>query len=483
MQISSLWSIKPEFRLKVALLSITFMFLTAAQAVWRSLKASIFAKIVGVAYIPDAKIYGIFLLIPLILLYSKLVDVLRRHHLVYVFTLFHAVGGLILAYYLAHPTIGIANTAASPNRALGWFFYFFMESFCAFLSTTFWSFANSVNKPKDAKNYYGLFVVGSKTGGILAAGTLWLFLSVGLNKFATGVLAGHRFNDGHMIGGAMAFGSLMLFGAAIAIFLLMKLVPGYYMHGYEAVYQVEKQREKEQPNEKFSLTKSFRQAIDGLRVILINPYVLGIFSLSLFHDIIMTIFDYMVLSSANANHDTAAKLTLFYAGYFFSMHFIGLFISFFGTTPLQRLLGNRASLLIYPSLCMTLVAVSFFFPTAQVFLTIVVILRAANYGLNHPIREVLYIPTTKEIKFKCKAWSDAFGSRLAKGSASVFYKHVVHFSPAVSQLMSSAFTFSITIVWVIISYFLGRKLQTAIDKKQVIGETETGSASKVAASE
>ncbi|MDQ5941175.1 MAG: antiporter, family, partial [Candidatus Dependentiae bacterium] len=110
MGISSLWSVKSEFRLKVGLLALTFAFLTATQAIWRSLKVSVFAKIVGAAYVPDAKIYSLLLMIPIILCYSKLVDVLRRHQLMYVFTIMHSVGGFIFAYLLLHPTLGIANT-------------------------------------------------------------------------------------------------------------------------------------------------------------------------------------------------------------------------------------------------------------------------------------------------------------------------------------------------------------------------------------
>lgn len=478
MQISSLWNIKEEFRLKIGLLGLTFFFLTATQSLWRSLKASVFAKIVGASYVPSAKIYGIFVLIPLILIYSKLVDVLRRHQLVYVFTILHGIGGLILAYYLAHPTIGLGNLNPSADRWIGWFFYFFMESFCAFMSTTFWSFANSINKPKDARQYYGPLVAISKMGGILGAASMWLIFEVGI--YYSGDIAqifhltsANGIQDRYLIGGTLLAGSICMFAAAFCIKLLMDWVPGYYMHGYEAAYQVEKKRERQVKKEKFSLLTSAARALEGLRVIITLPYVLGIFSLSLFHDMVMTIFDYHVLMSADASYNTPGKLALFYAGYFLTMHVIGLFISVLGTTPLQRALGNRAALLLYPFMCMGMVVVSFFFPTTQVFFAAVVLIRAANYGLNHPIREVLYIPTTKEIKFKCKAWSDAFGTRIAKGSASVFYQHALHYSPAIGQLMSSAFTFSITFMWVIISYFLGRTLQRALDHKQVIGEKET----------
>lgn len=476
MQISSLWSVKPEFRLKVSLLSLTFFFLTVTQALWRTLKAPIFCKIVGSDYIADAKIYSLFLMIPVIMLYSKLVDVLRRHQLVYVFTLFHGALALVLAYYLSRPDIGLANTTIDPSRKLGWIFYMFMESFSAFLSTTFWSFANSINKPKDAKSYYGYFVAGSKVGGMMGAGLLWLTLTISESTFFKNI----HFSDTSTLTVTMVMGSLSLFCAALSIYFLMRLVPGYYMHGYEAVYKVEKKREKIAEHDgRTGVGVWLREALDGIRIIVTNPYVLGIFSLSLFYDMVISVFDLVVAASADATFATSGGMAQFYSKYFFSMHFVGLIISMGGTTPLQRMLGNRSSLLIFPILCMTLVGVSFFYPTAQMLLIILIVLRAANYGLNHPIREVLYIPTTKEIKFKCKAWSDAFGTRLAKGTSSLFYKHVTTVTPAFTQLLSTSFAFSVTIAWTIISYFLGRTLQQAIDKKQVIGEEGAGPAEKV----
>ena len=171
-------------------------------------KAPIFCKIVGSDYIADAKIYSLFLLIPIIMLYSKLVDVLRRHQLLYVFTLFHGVLALVLAYYLAQPTIGLDNTTVGAHRSIGWIFYFFMESFCAFLSTTFWSFANSVNKPKDAKSYYGYFVAGSKVGGILGAGLLWLVLTVSQSSLP--LFQSIHFDDVSMLTVTMVMGSISL---------------------------------------------------------------------------------------------------------------------------------------------------------------------------------------------------------------------------------------------------------------------------------
>lgn len=476
MSTGSPWSIKPEFKTKISLLALTFGFLTATQAVWRSLKVSIFVKMVGLSSVPDAKVYAVILLIPLILFYSKLVDVLRRHQLMYVFTLLHGAGGLIFSYLLLHPTIGIANTVPSKDRWIGWALYFFMESFSAFLSTSFWSFANSINKPKDAKNYYGLLVAGSKMGGILAASGMWLFMMIGignlgwLTKFFTDQTV--AISETVLITSLLSLGSLFLLSAALCIFCLMKFVPGYHMHGYEAVYQVEKKRER--VVEPFSLYAALKKSIDGLLVIISHPYVLGIFSLTLFYEAVMTTIEFFVMETANEANATVAKLVIFYATYFLTMHACGFVISVFATTPLQRFFSNRTMLLIFPFICMGAVVVIFFFPSVETLCLVAAFVRGSNYGLNHPTREILYIPTTKEIKFKSKAWSDAFGSRIAKTGASLFYKKVSTCPPAFTHLLTNGFMFSITAVWVVVSYFLGRRLQSALDNQQIIGDTSGG---------
>ncbi len=143
------WEGKRDVQLKIFYLAMTFLLMTMCLVIWRPLKSAVFPKMIGVHFIPDAKLYSLFFVIPLILFYSLLVDWLRRHHLLYCFALFYGIGGLIFAYFLAHPAYGIANTLIAPDRWVGWAFYFFMESFDAFFSTTFWAFADSISSPKD----------------------------------------------------------------------------------------------------------------------------------------------------------------------------------------------------------------------------------------------------------------------------------------------------------------------------------------------
>jgi AAA family ATP:ADP antiporter len=240
------------------------------------------------------------------------------------------------------------------------------------------------------------------------------------------------------------------------------------MHSYEAAYQLEKRKRRKDQ----TFLQSFAGAFDGLIIMIKKPYVLGIFSLVAFYEIMVVIFEWWVALHADASSATVGEMTAYYAFYYFLMNLVGLFISFFGTTPILRLIGIRISLFIFPVLCILMVLATYLFPSAGVFFVVLVGLRSFNYALNHPTREILYIPTTKDIKFKAKTWTDAFGSRIAKSFGAIFNRSIKGFSPAFALVSSIGLSLSLTFFWLIIVYFLGKTLQDALDKRQVIGQND-----------
>ncbi len=446
---------------------MTFGFLTSCQAIWRPLKSSLFAKMVGAGYVPTAKLLVFLYLIPLILIYSKLVDRLRRHQLVYLFTIFHGIGGLIFAFLLAHPSIGVANTATSPGRILGWALYFFMESFGAFLATVFWAFADSINNPKDARRHYGFFVSGSKVGGVLAAGGLYLLLSF------------CPLGDATLLPGTILVGSILLLCAAASIKCLMEFVPGKLLHGYEAAYQVEKARDREEEIEKPTFIGSIKSAVEGLTSIIKIPYVAGISIMVILYEAIIVMFDYQVLLIADKSSPSVGALSAYYALYYFFMHGAGLLITLFLTVPLQRIFKIEHAILVCPALSFLLIIFAYFFPTAGVLFAALVLLRALNYALNHPTREALYIPTTKAIKFKAKAWTDAFGSRVAKATGSVFNIATSTIGGNAIMAISTSISAVMIAIWLVVAKLLGIQFRAAVNTNAIIGEERSrGTASR-----
>jgi len=441
---------------KFLFLSLIFFLVIGAYTIIRDLKNSVFIGLVGKEYIPYARLVVLAILVPAILFYSKLVDKIQRYYLLVVYSLFYAVVCLIFAFFIGHPTIGISNTDQSPYRLFGWLFYFFVEGFSPFVLSIFWAFSNAINDPDTAKKNYGLMVSSSKIGGMLTAGFAWFLFSV-TSVPLFGVMtdvAKHRL--------ILVLASLFLFMIPVVIFILIKRVPKKYLHGYEAVYKIEQKREKEGKTETGMLA--------GLRMLIQYPYVLGIFLMVFFYDILATILSYLRLTVAQSATKTIAETSGFLFKWVFFMHSIGLVISLFGTSALLRKLGTRICVILIPILMGTVVLCFVVGTSPFIIMTAFIFMKAVHYAFSSPVRESLYIPTLKEIKFKSKSWIDAFGSKLAKGSGSGFNILVGYANPALFMPLYSFFFAIIIGVWVIAAFLLGKRFDKAVERNEAIGE-------------
>ena len=453
--LSNIWSVHTESRMKVLLLGLIFFCLSACQAIWRPLKSSIFAKIVGAHDVASAKLYFLFYLIPLLIFYSFLVDRLRRHQLLYAFSLFHGIGGALFFVVFTYWPIATIQKVES-LKVFGWIFYFLMESFSAFLSTVFWSFANSINTPKEAQSTYGFLVMGSKLGGILSAGALYFALNSVTSSLAP--------TTSTLLPQALFAGCILLFASIFAVAALIRLVPEHQMVGYQNESTDEEDSEENTPK------TGIHGILDGLLSIVKYPYVAGITSLVLLYEIMIVILDYRVLLTADAAYSTAESLTQYYALQYMCMHGIGLFFVLFGTVPLQRLSNIRVALFAFPLVSSLLVSATYFWPTPFCFFITLVLVRALNYAVNHPTRETLYIPTTKAIRYKAKAWTDAFGSRLAKAAGSVFNIITNSYGTLVVSQLSAVVNAGIIGIWLFVASSLGVAFVKTVEEKKIIGE-------------
>jgi AAA family ATP:ADP antiporter len=438
-------------RLKFFLLSLSFFLVIGSYTLIKELRDSIFVAIVGREYVPIARILETFLLIPAIFFYAYLVDRLRRYQLLYVYTAFYGIVGFICASILGHSTIGLQNTDSSSTRLFGWFFYFFVEGFAPFVVSLFWAFANSVNSPETAKNNYAWMVSFSKVGGMMSAGFAWWLLGW---QFADGT---RMFSDvvNHQL--LLCFFSCMLILVPAVIYFLMKKVPGRYLHGYEAVYQFEKEHEKKDEEGKIGL-------FAGLSMLVKHPYVFGIFGMLFFYEMINTILGYHRLGVIKSSATTVSDFSFKLFEQAFVLHLIGFLISVIGTRALLRYLGEEICLILIP--LVTGGMLWYFILSSNIL--VYVLVKSFNYAFAQPVRESLYIPTVKEIKFKSKSWIDAFGAKLARGSGSGINMLTV-FIGAGATFASSVFA-SIIFLWVLTAALLGRRYTKAIANNEVIGQ-------------
>lgn len=459
-----LFNIESDERQKVLYLTLSFFLVIGAYTVVRELKDSIFTSIVagktgaGAKYQGWAKLLAMFVLIPSIFLHSRLVDIVRKHHLLYFYTILYGIGGLVFTYFLGHPTIGLANTTASPDRLFGWLFYFFIEGYSPFVVSVFWAFANSVTSPTSATNNYTLMIAGSKLGGIFTAFLAYFLLSrpVQVNSISFDII-------NHQI--LLSVSSVILLLVPIVIFLFIKKVPKKSLHGYEAGYKLEKEVTK-----KHVPVSILESMVSGLFLLFKYPYVLGIFGMSFFFELINQAFKIENIVFGAKMSVNLSGMTSFLLVQALLVHIAGFFVVILGTRALLSALGEKKSLMMIP--LVTGLSVLYFLWHKSPFAATVafVITRSINYAFAVPLRESLYIPTIKDVQFKSKSWIDGFGIKFAKTCAANFNVLTSGLNETVKFLVQSGF-FGITIVmWFLTAFALGTRFERAIAKNEVIGE-------------
>lgn len=453
-------------RRKILLLTVCFFLIMGGYTIVRELKDLVFVNIVGLESIPSAKLWCIAVLVPLVFFYSYLVDALRRNQLLCVCALVYGILGIVCAYLLGHPTIGLPNTDASPHRIFGWFFYFFMESFQPFLISVLWSFVNSITKPEDTKDGYVLMVAGGKIGGALMATLAWLFLSTQKTCYAAFSCAGSY-------QALMFFASCMLLLMPLVIIYLVKITPREHMHGYEAAYKFEKEREKSGATKGF--WNHFKGMFDGLFELIKYPYMLGMFGMIFFWEVINVIFSYLRLGAVKEAAGSTLDFGVSLYQQMLIFHLIGLFIVLVGTRTLIVWLGERRCLISIPILIGIVVSYYLFavayYPSHVMFAASAafLLMRAINYAFASPLRESLYIPTTKAVKFKTKSWIDSFGAKISKATGSCYNILIQGIPVSIVFNVHVAFFAAVLAIWAFVAHLLGKRFENAVKNNELIG--------------
>lgn len=413
----------------------------------RPLKDGLFANIVGVDYIPWAKFLSLIVITPLILVYSKLVDMFTRHKVFYILITLYALAALIFGYFLNHPTYGLPNTTEDPTRILGWAWYVFVESFGSLIVALFWAFTTDITKEDAAKRGFPFIALGGQLGNMV--GPMLRAKSLGLS------------HSGPIV--------YILAGAIIVIGLLMWLfvsvTPKDQLVGFEEVKEAGDKKEESHSEPGF---------FEGLRLMITKPYLLGIFLIIFFYEVIITIIDFLFKATAKASFPLERDFSAFLGSYGTMTGIISTLCVLFGINNIQRHLGVRASLILTPILVAVAIVTVKFYPVLGVLFWLMVFAKAINYALNQPTIKQLYIPTSKDAKYKTQAWIEMFGSRGSKASGSGinvfrgFLKGKYGMAGITLFLtLSTSVSLGLIAIWFFVVAYLAKTYKKAVDEKRV----------------
>lgn len=401
----------------------------------KPLKESIFVNMVGSHFMPDVKMLTVAAVFAFVLVYSKIVDYFSKQRLIYAFLAFYVSVGALFMYLFAHPTIGLANTAVGSHRYIAWGFYLFVESYVTILMALYWSFVNDITSSKSAKKGYGMIVFGSQSGALVfAAVGKWMINDPA--KYVTRVP--------------------QLIGISLGLFALLGVIVYKLTHSLPPEMLRSGDEQDTKPKAQVGI-------LEGLRILITRPYVAGMFSLMFFQEVVMTLMNFQQARLVETSFLSAALRTNYYFNYTFILQIISCGMALFGTSYLHRRMGTRMSLISFPVTLLVCAGLYLFVPHLYVVTLFMILIKGLHYAFNQPVRESLYIPTSRDIKYKAKAWIDMIGMRGSKFVGAQLSKFI-GFAPG----LVGGFAIGLLGCWTVMARIVGRSNENAVKKNKVI---------------
>ena len=341
----------------------------------------------------------------------------RRQQLTFIFS-----GFFIFCYVLYSRIIGV------PGDLTVWSFYLFGDLFSTLMVATFFAFVNDSVTPSKAKRMYGLIGLGGVTGG--------------------------------------AFGSLVVrvwidqVGMASWLWIALGLAALIIVIAFLAGKLVEKNPPPEtRADESTPGVKKSSAAIEGAKLVFSSSYLLAIVGIVGLYEIVSTVMDFQF--TATIEHFVAREnLGHHFSTIYTITNFTAMFVQLFLTSFIMTRLSVKTALYVLPVIM--LVASGFYM--AIPILWVGTFLNTADngfsYSINQSAKETLYVPTSRDEKYKAKAFIDMFVNRFAKAIAvGVSLLITTIFADFSSIRWLSLFTIVIIIIWLYAVRYAGNRFK------------------------
>jgi AAA family ATP:ADP antiporter len=297
----------------------------------------------------------------------------------------------IQLFYLAHK-------AGLPY--LGFVFFVWVGIFSLTTIAQFWSYANEVYSRPEGDRLFPLIAIGSTAGAPLGAALASRLFSLGLSPFL-----------------------MMEFAAAIlAVHLVLYRVIAARMASRPGRAAVEPMK-----------------AGNGFALVLKSPYLRLVALLLVVLNIVNTVGEFIlaqaVVASADARQaldvsfDREAFIGAFYGHYFLLTNLAAIALQAFVVSRLVKRFGLRGALYALPLVAFCAYGTASAGAALGVLLYVKVAENSTDYSVMNTAKQMIWLPTSREEKYKAKQAIDTFfvraGDMLAAGVV-FFGTHLVH---------------------------------------------------------
>jgi AAA family ATP:ADP antiporter len=396
----------------------------------------------GRSLIPKLKMMSPFVITGLVIVYTKLLDLVQKQTLFYIFcSLYGTIFAATAAAVFVSQKFGAAYVGKYPLALLGILVYLLTESFGSLVVALFWSFTASCNTTEQAKRTFPFILAIAQLGTIIGS---------------------------HLLSFAFPLWSYYTL-CSTAIFLVIVIIR-------KIALLIDKEPKTVQAFEK----KEKADIFAGLKLLTTQPYLLGIFITSTLYEIIKTMLDFQMHTQASSFMSQAEYLV--FSGQFATWTNLSSFlIALLGTSHIIKKYGIRFCILVSPiTYSITLTALYLYYKTNPspenlcfAMLISMIAVTSISYAVNNPAKEMMYIPTSTEAKFKVKGITDTIGSRGAKAVGSSINNSLNiagNMTASIASLMTYGTFMGLGIIsiWFIAGLYVGKKNEQLITDNQII---------------
>ena len=207
----------------------------------------------------------------------------------------------------------------------------------------------------------------------------------------------------------------------------------------------------------------------GFLLVFADRYLLFIGILMLLVNLVNTTGEYIlgktVVNLYGASHGAAAGgldekkvIGEFYGNYFTLVNILSAFIQAFLVSRVLKRFGVRVALLVLPVVALLGYTSMAFIPFLYFIRSVKLAENSLDYSLQNTTRNALYLPTSREAKYKAKQANDTFFVRFGDViSAGLVFAGTtwLGFAPKQFALVNA----SLVVLWLILAIAIGRRFK------------------------
>ena len=374
-----------------------------------------------------AKILNMVVVAVAVVVFTWLARRFVRQQLTTIFSIFFG------ACYLVFIPLFPKDLSVAGQDIVVWSFYLFGDLFSTVMVVTFFAFLNDSVNADGAKRLYGVVGFGGVVGGAFASAVR---LAAGSNVTVTGWL-------------------LILAGVTGAIVVLSQL----------AGRRVDRARSEAEPEPEATpasetATPAGNPVTEGARLVFSSRYLLAIVGIVAMYEIVSTIMDFQFSQTVvHYSADPAALGRHFDIVFAFTNNF-AMVVQLFLTSFVMQRFNVGGALLVLPVAALAASLGFLALPILWIGSALNPADNAFSYSINQSAREALYVPTSRDEKYKAKAFIDMLVQRLAKAVAVFIAIGVTSvFTDFTGVRWLSLITAVILVGWVATVRYAGRRFE------------------------